>query len=68
MRTVKVRVAVSVDRTGDWNSFGGCKMLDKDAVEFSREVLQCGERTYWLTAEIEVPEEIEVQADIETAS
>lgn len=39
-------------------------MLDKDAKEFAREVLHDGERTYWLTAELEVPEEIEIQADV----
>lgn len=67
-KTIKVRVAVSIDRSGDWNAFGGKTMKDQDAIEFSRETIGDQERTYWLTAELEVPETAEVPAAVSLVS
>jgi hypothetical protein len=67
MKTVKIRVAVSVDPGGDWSA-SGCKgMKDQDAIEFSRETIGDQERTYWLTAEVEVPETLEVPTSVTVA-
>jgi anti-sigma factor RsiW len=66
-KTVKIRIAVAVDPTGDWNAYGGGSMKDKDAMEFATEVLADGETRFWLTAELPVPEVAEVVASVEPA-
>lgn len=66
-KTVKIRIAVAVDPSGDWNAYGGGSMKDKDAMEFATEVLSNGEARYFLTAELPVPEVAEVVACVEPA-
>jgi hypothetical protein len=67
-RTVKVRIAVAVDPTGDWNSCG-YKTSDKGdedgVMQICVDTLGSGEARYWLTAELEVPEAKEVVATVE---
>lgn len=65
MKTVKVRIACAVDSDGCWAAHGWLGAPDKTAVECSVEVLREGERVYWLTAELPIPEPIEVQAEVE---
>ena len=64
MPKVKVRIAVAVDEKGRWNSCGGDNMDAGTASDFAREPIG-DSRIYWLTAEVEVPESVEVTADVE---
>lgn len=56
---VKVRIAVAVGRSGDYNARGWhCKVTDQDApMDFAVEGLDEQQwREAWVTAEIEVPD------------
>jgi hypothetical protein len=67
MRKVRVRIAVAVDPDGNWNSCGWSSGDDEQKLEIATEDLQHGESRYWLTAELEVPDVAEIQAEIERA-
>lgn len=67
MKTVKVRIAVAVDPSGDWNSDGWMRGKDKDMREQAVDPLQDGAAVYWLTAELPVPEAQEIAATVEEA-
>ena len=55
-RTVRVRIAVAVDPTGDWSS-AGWKSADPGKLHsYAVEDLEPGERRYWLEADLEIPE------------
>lgn len=62
-RTVKVRIAAAIDREGIWSASGHA--LDHEATwadyDYILEGLEPGERRYWITAELERPEESEVR-------
>lgn len=56
MGKVKVRVAVAVDPTGNWNA-SGCKALpNEETMQLAVEPLWDGEARYWLEAELDIPE------------
>lgn len=59
MGTVKVRIAVAVDYTGNWNAVGYPVKSDtnNDLMSWAIEPLETGESRYWITTELEVPEE-----------
>lgn len=62
MKTVKVRIAVAVDRKGDWSSAGWNTSYDdaryaRDAFGSAVENLDEGEARYWLEAELPIPED-----------
>ena len=64
-KTVKVRIAVSVDLNGQWSCFGHSSMNEEDAHEFVAEGGAEGEARYWLTAELAIPSIAEVPAEVE---
>lgn len=76
MSTVKVRIAVAVDHTGDWCASGWkaksrADQYDKDAMGIATEMMEEGEEgeaRYWVTAELAVPSTNEVPATVEVAS
>lgn len=66
-KTVKVRIAVVVANNGKWNAYAysGAKS-DKDNMDIALEGLEeDGEARYWVTAELAVPEEVNVQGAVE---
>lgn len=52
---VTVRIAVSVDPTGDWYAAGWKGARSDDMRSCTLDTLESGERHYWITAELEVP-------------
>ena len=68
MATVKVRIAVAVTPEGDWNACGwsGAES-ENDMMGICIESLACGEKRYWLEAELDVPDEPTVQASVAAA-
>jgi hypothetical protein len=70
MATIEVKIAVAVDRNGNWCSAGWKDAGDKEKRDSAAEYVEPGERIYWLTARVEVPgtePEIEVPADVTPA-
>ena len=67
-KAVKVRVAVGIDKDGNWNAYGGANATDEDALSIAAEPLKHGEARYWLTAELAIPEEKEVSADVQNVT
>jgi hypothetical protein len=65
-RTVKIRVAVSVDPEGHWYAVGYANADEKHLRE-SCDELDPGEAHYWLEAELPVPETQTVQATVTKA-
>lgn len=63
-RTVKIRIAVAVDPSGDWYALGYPEPSDHIHGDCS-EALQEGESRYWVTAELAVPEVAEVAGQVE---
>jgi hypothetical protein len=57
-KTVKVKIAVSVDYTGDWSSAGWKGVDEKEMHSYTIDGLHPGEKRYWLEAELEPPEEV----------
>ena len=55
----KIRVAVAIDATGDWNAcgWGGPASTSKDSEKMGLAVdgVDDGEARYWLEAEIDLP-------------
>jgi hypothetical protein len=67
MAKVHVRIAVAVDKAGNWNSCGSKGMPDEDASSIASEVVEEGEKQYWLTADLDIPEETEIKATVDEA-
>lgn len=63
-RTVKVRVAVAVDSDGDWMAVGYRDASEAHSADDARGEVGDGASIYWLTAELPIPEAVEVQADV----
>ena len=62
MKTVKVRIAVTVDLHGDWNAAGwGRTGNSDDMMDMAMEHISEGEAQYWVIAELEIPEEEKVK-------
>ena len=55
-RTVRVRIAVAVDPTGDWSSAGWKSADPGELHSYAIDTLEVGERRYWLEADLEIPE------------
>lgn len=64
MKTVKVRIAVSVDPKGNWGSSGSSGQDEAEAHSWTVDLLQDGEARYWIEAELPVPEIATVQATV----
>jgi hypothetical protein len=63
-KTVKVRIAVSVDSKGDWSSAGWSGSSSHDFHSYTCDSLEPGENRYWLEAELEVPETKTITAQV----
>jgi hypothetical protein len=63
-KTVKVRIAVSVDRAGAWSSAGWSGSDSEDLHSYTIESLEPGENRYWLEAELVVPETKTITAQV----
>lgn len=68
---VKIRIAVAIDSNGDWNCSGYKKpdgksqeKHDNDMMDFASEMVNDGERRYWIEAEIDTPENTTIQANV----
>jgi len=66
-KTVRVKVAVAVDKNGKWNSCGWSNGEEKDVCDLAVEPVDEGESLYWLTADLPIPEEQTVEAEVENA-
>ena len=68
MKVIKVRIAVVVDDAGDWNSVGwsgsasSSEQMSLAGEPMERQALA----EYWVTAELPVPEAIEVVGQVDT--
>lgn len=60
-KTVRVRIAVSVDPTGEWSAAGWSGLSDKEAHGYTIDTLAPGERRYWIEADLEVPEPLTIE-------
>lgn len=61
---VKVRIAVAVDPSGDWNSAGWESGSDDDKMGIACETVASGEARYWLEAELDIPTATVVEASV----
>ena len=60
MKTVKVRIAVTVDSDGNWIACGWKGVRDGDAMSTAIDCAREDASRYWITAELPVPEVPEV--------
>lgn len=63
-KTVKVRIAVAVGEDGDWYAYGNADASDDVAKDEAREFLPSAV-VHIVTAELPVPEPVEVEAQVE---
>jgi hypothetical protein len=54
-KTVKVKIAVSVDHNGEWSSAGWNTANPEELHSYTIDSLEPGERRYWMEAELELP-------------
>lgn len=66
-RTVKVKVAVAVDRNGRWVAHGWEYEADATAMQCARNAVGWAPACYWLEAEVAVPEATTVAAQVSDA-
>jgi hypothetical protein len=68
--TVKVRIAIAVDREGKWAAYGFSRTdgspANEEAWEIVLDIVDDGEARYWVTAELPVPEDADVVGSVET--
>lgn len=62
MKTVKVRIAVAVDQTGDYEATA-VKTGKWDVADYILDNLEPGEARYWVTAELPIPEPVEIAGE-----
>lgn len=60
MKTVKVRIAVAVGPDGDWSAYGWKGARDGHAMVTATDTVCEGASRYWITAELPIPEVLEV--------
>lgn len=66
-KTVRVRVAVAVDDTGDWAASGAKGMDDADAIESAQDCLNLTAQLSWITTDLPIPVAREIVASVEDA-
>lgn len=71
MKTVKVRIPVVVDQQGrfyayGWSGSGSPTKLDHLLELTDHDTIGPGEVLHWVSAELPVPESVEVEAVVET--
>lgn len=60
-KTVRVRIAITVNSAGGWDTFGNSedRTTDADALQFSKEHMEIPEgaieATYWIEADVPLP-------------
>lgn len=64
---IKVRIALAVDKTGDWNASGWKAGSDEDKMDSAVGGVKLGENRYWIETEVELPEAKVVSVDAEKA-
>jgi hypothetical protein len=64
-KRIKIRIALAVDCEGNWGVAGGSGMSPREAMELATDGVESGYyRIYWLTAEVEAPQPVEVTIDL----
>ena len=63
MRKVNIRIAVCIDKNGNWNSSGWATGDDLSKMEVAAEGVEEGANRYWIETELPVPEDIICDAD-----
>ena len=66
-KTVRVKVAVAVDKNGRWMATGAHDNKDRISMDTCLDFVEEGEARYWLTADLPIPEETTVEAGVENA-
>lgn len=65
-KTVRVRIAACVDRAGEWSAYATSIDTDDDAIMGeAAEHVGSGEARYWITADLPIPEVVEVAGTVE---
>jgi hypothetical protein len=67
MKTVKVRIAVTVDSDGDWSASGWKGAQDDDAMGIAIDGVGENSSRYWITAELPIHEVQTVAGSVEVA-
>lgn len=67
MKTVKVRIAVTVDGKGGWGAVGADSLDDSESMDLAFEDAEGAVLCYWLEAELAAPETQTVQATVTEA-
>jgi hypothetical protein len=66
---MKIRIAVAVDETGEWMSYGWGRKThdvpDRKLIEEASDGLRENRKVYFITAEIEPPKTEEIQGTVE---
>jgi len=64
-KKVKVKIALAVDSEGNWGAAGASGMTKSEALEYATDGCEGGYyKVYWLTAEVEAPQPVEVEIDL----
>lgn len=64
-KTVRVKVAVAVDKNGKWVASGHANTPDEMNMASCIDFVDPGEAHYWLTADLPIPEEMTVEAEVD---
>lgn len=63
-KTVKVRIAVAVTPSGEWNATGWTSCIEADAMDLACSSVSDGEARYFVEAELPIPEPVTVQGTV----
>lgn len=66
MKTVRVRIAVSVDPDGVWNSCGWSEGSDADKSGLAFEEQAYGGALHWVEADVPIPEPTTIEGEVTT--
>ena len=64
-KTVRVKVAVSVTGDGEWIACGGSNIQKSEVLSYCEHEPEVGDVLHWLTADLPIPEETVVEAEVE---
>lgn len=67
-KTVRARVAVAVDEFENWSASGWDGARDDEMKDGILDLMEGATVLYWLTADLPVPEEQTVEAEVNTAT
>lgn len=63
-KTVRVRIAVAVDPSGDWSACGWAGSEDDDKRGIASDTVGEHEAIYWLEADLPIPEQRRIEPTI----